>query len=37
VNYYIRGDHIKLLANYIHTWSEFRASDPCFERSESMK
>jgi len=24
VNYYLKGDDIKLLANYIHTWSDFR-------------
>ena len=26
VNYYLKGDDIKLLANYIHTWSDFRES-----------
>lgn len=24
VNYYIRGDELKLMADYIHTWSDFR-------------
>ena len=24
VNYYIRGDNLKLMFNYIHTWSDFR-------------
>jgi phosphate-selective porin OprO/OprP len=28
VNYYIHGDDIKLMANYIHTWSNFRDSRP---------
>ena len=28
VNYYIKGDDIKLLANYIHTWSDFRDARP---------
>ncbi len=26
LNYYIKGDDIKILANYIHTWSDFRES-----------
>ena len=30
LNYYIRGDSIKLMANYIHTWSDFRAANPDF-------
>ena len=34
VNYYIRGDEIKLLANYIHTWSDYRAKNPQFGRAE---
>jgi phosphate-selective porin OprO/OprP len=28
VNYYIHGDDVKLMANYIHTWSDFRESNP---------
>jgi phosphate-selective porin OprO/OprP len=28
VNYYIHGDDIKLMANYIHTWSDFRQNNP---------
>ena len=24
LNYYIRGDHLKLMLNYVHTWSDFR-------------
>jgi len=34
LNYYIKGDEIKLLANYIHTWSDFRQGNPAFENSE---
>jgi phosphate-selective porin OprO and OprP len=30
INYYIHGDHIKLMANYIHTWSDFREANPLF-------
>src|SRR5437588_1512214 len=28
LNYYINGDDIKLMANYIHTWSDFREVHP---------
>jgi phosphate-selective porin OprO and OprP len=28
LNYYIHGDDIKLMANYIHTWSDFREANP---------
>ncbi len=34
VNYYLKGDDIKLLANYIHTWSDFRAGNRAFARSD---
>jgi len=30
LNYYIHGDDIKLMANYIHTWSDFREAHPQF-------
>ncbi len=30
INYYIRGDDIKVMADYIHTWSDFRESHPGF-------
>jgi len=30
LNYYIHGDDIKLMANYIHTWSDFRQAHPQF-------
>lgn len=28
LNYYIHGDDIKLMVNYIHTWSDFRDEHP---------
>jgi phosphate-selective porin len=28
LNYYIHADDIKLMANYIHTWSDFREAHP---------
>jgi phosphate-selective porin OprO/OprP len=28
LNYYIHSDDIKLMANYIHTWSDFREAHP---------
>ena len=28
LTYYIRGDDVKLMANYIHTWSNFRDARP---------
>jgi phosphate-selective porin len=30
LNYYIRGDNLKLMVNYIHTWSDFGAANPEF-------
>jgi hypothetical protein len=30
VNYYIHGDDLKLMADYIHTWSDFRSNHPQF-------
>lgn len=30
LNWYIRGDDLKLMVNYIHTWSDFRAANPEF-------
>ena len=30
LNYYIRGDNLKVMVNYIHTWSDFRAANPEF-------
>jgi phosphate-selective porin OprO and OprP len=34
VNYYIHGDDIKLIADYIHTWSDFREANPAAGRDE---
>lgn len=34
VNYYIKGDNLKVLANYVHTWSDFRDSSPLFSKSQ---
>src|SRR2546423_4380763 len=28
LNYYIHGDDLKLMVNYIHTWSDFRQTNP---------
>ena len=30
LNYYIHGDGIKVMANYVHTWSDFREANPQF-------
>src|SRR5438045_564514 len=30
LNYYITGDSLKSMANYVHTWSNFRAAHPQF-------
>lgn len=34
VNYYLKGDDIKLLADYIHTWSDFRQNNTALGRSD---
>jgi phosphate-selective porin len=34
VNYYIHGDDIKLVADYIHTWSNFRDARPVLGSSD---
>lgn len=34
VNYYIHGDDLKLMANYIHTWSNFRDARPALGPSD---
>jgi phosphate-selective porin OprO and OprP len=28
LNYYIHGDDVKIMAHYIHTWSDFRQNNP---------
>jgi phosphate-selective porin OprO/OprP len=30
LNYYIHGDDLKMMADYIHTWSDFRQRNPRF-------
>src|SRR5205809_7219009 len=30
LNYYIHGDDLKVMVNYIHTWSDFREANPQF-------
>jgi phosphate-selective porin len=34
LNYYIRGDDLKLMVNYIHTWSDFREANPQFGKDD---
>ncbi|MEY2563351.1 MAG: phosphate-selective porin OprO and OprP [Verrucomicrobiota bacterium] len=34
LNYYIHGDDLKLMAHYIHTWSNFRESRPALGSDE---
>ncbi|CAA9260103.1 MAG: hypothetical protein AVDCRST_MAG42-2663 [uncultured Chthoniobacterales bacterium] len=34
VNYYLKGDDIKLLAAYVHTWSDFRDANEGFGKAE---
>ncbi len=34
VNYYIHGDDLKLMADYVHTWSDYRSSHPQFGDDE---
>lgn len=34
LTYYIRGDDVKLMANYIHTWSNFRDARPALGPSD---
>ncbi|MDP9097600.1 MAG: porin [Verrucomicrobiota bacterium] len=34
LNYYIHGDGIKVMADYVHTWSDFRAAHPQFEDNQ---
>lgn len=30
LNYYIQYDNVKIMANYVHTWSDFRSAHPQF-------
>ena len=34
LSYYIRGDDLKLMVNYIHTWSDFRQANPEFGQDQ---
>ncbi|HWM24320.1 MAG TPA: porin [Chthoniobacterales bacterium] len=34
VNYYIHGDDLKIMAHYIHTWSDFRKNNPAAGQDE---
>ncbi len=34
LNYYIHGDDLKLMLNYIHTWSDFREANPEFRQDQ---
>jgi hypothetical protein len=28
LNYYVHGDNVKVMADYVHTWSDFRQAHP---------
>jgi len=34
LNYYIHGDDLKLMVNYLHTWSDFRQANPQFGQDQ---
>src|SRR5437773_4408389 len=34
LNYYIHGDDLKLMVDYIHTWSDFREANPEFGQDQ---
>jgi hypothetical protein len=34
LNYYIHGDNVKVMADYVHTWSDFRAANPQFGQNQ---
>ncbi len=34
LNYYVHSDNIKIMADYVHTWSDYRAANPQFGNSE---
>ncbi|MDB6147088.1 MAG: hypothetical protein JWO45_752 [Spartobacteria bacterium] len=34
LNYYIHGDNVKVMANYVHTWSDFRKANPQFGQDQ---
>src|SRR6478736_1789930 len=37
LNYYIRGDDIKVMVNYFHTWSDFRDANPEFGEDQFVE
>jgi phosphate-selective porin len=34
LNYYIHGDNVKVMADYVHTWSDFRDANPQFGQNQ---
>jgi phosphate-selective porin OprO and OprP len=34
INYYIHGDDLKLMVDYLHTWSDFRQANPEFGQDQ---
>jgi phosphate-selective porin len=34
LNYYIHGDNVKVMADYVHTWSDFREANPQFGQDQ---
>jgi phosphate-selective porin len=34
LNYYIHGDDLKFMVNYVHTWSDFRQANPEFREDQ---
>jgi phosphate-selective porin len=34
LNYYIHGDNVKVMADYVHTWSDFRDANPQFGQDQ---
>ncbi len=34
LNYYVHSDNVKLMADYVHTWSDFRDANPQFGDAE---
>ena len=34
LNYYVHADNVKIMANYVHTWSDFREANPQFGNAQ---
>jgi phosphate-selective porin OprO and OprP len=34
LNYYIHGNNVKVMVNYVHTWSDFREANPQFGKDQ---